>query len=139
MDQNPSFIGKLSGISVRIAYRNSCHSGKTFCNKSSTITYRSSTFHIFHIGHMAFQFHGWCQFYHIPFHLFRRINTVNGNSRTDNVKICLRHTDNSRTVGTVAYRNMDSSLFQKIRKNEDICQAVQVPENGQTHLLWQNA
>ena len=80
---------------------------------------------------MAFQLHSRQKPYNIPFHLIRRINSINGDSGTDGIHVCFWHTDNACAVGTVLYRNSDSTFmkqslkghvtFQLFFSRRDIC------------------
>ena len=87
MYQNPSFIRQSSRIPIRIANRNRCNTKIVFGSKCSAITDRRSCRKILHISHMTLQLHRRLQFHNIPLHFIGRINTIDRNSRTDQVQV----------------------------------------------------
>ena len=118
MYQNPSFIRQSSRIPIRIANRNRCNTKIVFGSKCSAITDRRSCRKILHISHMTLQLHRRLQFHNVPLHFIGRINTIDRNSRTDQVQVCLWHTNDSRTVRAMLQRNLYSRLFQKVSKRK---------------------
>ena len=101
MYQNPAFIGKLPGIAVCIAHRNSCHTKLPVSHISTAVADRCSGRNVLHISHMTLKFHNRLKLYNVSLHLRRRINSINCDSGADNIQICFRHTYDARTVRTM--------------------------------------
>ena len=141
MDQDPSFVGKTSGISVCIAYRYGGNLHVFLCSKGSSITDRSPCFQFLDITDMAFQLHSRQKPYNIPFHLIRRINSINGDSGTDGIHVCFWHTDNACAVGTVLYRNSDSTFMKQSLKGHVTFQLFSAGEISVSSALakWVNS
>src|SRR5699024_5614844 len=117
-DQDPAFVGKPPWITVRVAHRDRGHSHRPFSHKSSSVAHRVSLIDPFHKAYMAFQLHGRLQLHDIPLHVGRRIDPVDGDTRSHRVQISLFYTDDARAVGTMLHGDMDPLLRQKGGKLE---------------------